>query len=152
MLASAWGLGTMLGPTDNGVRCERSAPGGVCHVLRTTFFGLFGNSSFSIPESVIRGAVAECPANGVGGRHDSTCFVYLSLQSGERQLVASYVLRPQAEASARQIATYLGDRSERALVIEDSILTPVLLYAVLPILLVVLTLALGGWRRRARTV
>jgi len=39
------------GPTDNGVRCERS-PVARCTIGRTRFLGLLGNSGFSIPETV----------------------------------------------------------------------------------------------------
>ena len=40
------------GPSDNGLRCHRFPAESVCVIGRTTFFGLFSNSEFAVPESV----------------------------------------------------------------------------------------------------
>ena len=44
MVGGAWGLSVMFGPTDNGMRCERTAASKTCRVFRTTFLGLRRNS------------------------------------------------------------------------------------------------------------
>ncbi|MEO7043277.1 MAG: hypothetical protein ABI035_13530 [Gemmatimonadaceae bacterium] len=150
MVASAWALGALMGPTDNGMRCTRTAAGGSCELLRTTFFGLFGNSAFTLPESTIRSATYECPTNSVGARHSSACAVFLTVASGDRQLVSSYALPNQAEAAAKRINNYLGDRSVPSLEVDDSVATPVLLYACLPVLVVLGGMGIGLLRRRAR--
>lgn len=152
MAASAWSLGAMFGPTDNGMRCERSAAGSECRLLRTKFIGLLGNSSFSVPESAIRDATVGCATGGVGGHHGSGCAVYLILGPGSRQVVSSYALRPQAEVAARQIRAYLGDRSRQTLVIGDSVVTPVLLYGILPVAVVLVAVGVGMRRHRRRAL
>lgn len=147
MVLSAWALGAIFGPTDSGMRCERSAASRACQLSRTTFLGFAGNSAFSIPESAIRGAAAECAKNGVGRSRGSSCAVYLTLDSGERQIVSSYALMPEAESAARRINDYLRDGTAREVVIDESMLTPVLLYAVLPVVIVVGALVAGRWWR-----
>lgn len=147
MLATAWALGAIVGPVDNGLRYERSPAGSACRLSRTTLLGAAGNSSFSIPESSIRGAAVQCAAGGVGGRRDSTCEVYVTLASGDRQLVSSYALRSQAEHAAGRINDYLRDGAARELVIEQDLLAPVLLYALLPVVIVLIAVAGGRWWR-----
>ena len=149
VVAGAWALSALLGPTDNGMRCERTATEGGCAVLRTTFFGLYGNSSFKLPESSIHGATYDCPTTGMGARRSSACAVYLTVASGGRQLVSSYALPNQAESAAKRINDYLGDRSIRNLNVNDSVATPVLLYAFLPVVFVLTIIGVGILRRRA---
>lgn len=151
MALTAWALGALFGPTDNGMRCTRSATEGSCLLSRTTFLGLAGNSAFSIPESSIRGAVVECAKRGVGAPAGPSCAVHLVLESGERQIVSSYALRSEARSAAGRINEYLRDRTVPELVISENTLTPLLLFAVLPVVIVLATLVGGRWWR-ARAV
>ncbi len=147
MAVSVWAIEAAFGPTDNGMRCERTTNANSCLILRTQSAGVLGNSSFTVPEAQIHGAMLECAKGGVGSRPSSACAVYLNLASGDRQLVSSYALRPQAEAAVKQINDYLADRSASQLVVSDSIITPILLYGLLPVILVVLTVGVARWRR-----
>ena len=151
MAGSAWGLSALLGPTDNGMRCERTPTGSSCRVFRTTFLGLLGNSSFDVPESSISRAVAECARRGVGGHHGAACAAYLQVEPTGRQLVSSYALEPQAAAAVTRINDYLADHSVRSLEINDSMLTPMLLYGVLPVLLGLVVFGAATWLRRMRS-
>ena len=106
--ASAYLLTAVFGPTDAGLRCVRAPDGAECQVLQTRFFGLFGNSSFAIPESTIRGAKAVCAQSRVGGRAGPSCTVNLILDAGPHARypeypVLSYSLLGQAEASAKKL-------------------------------------------------
>jgi hypothetical protein len=150
--ASAYLLTALFGPTEDGLRCKRSPDGAACQMLQTRFFGLIGNSSFTIPESAIRGAKAVCAQSRVGGRAGPSCTVNLILDSGPypARPVLSYSFVGQAEASAKKLNDYFGDKSVPAIEIRDEIRTPVLVYGVASLLLV--SIIMGGlrWWRSSR--
>ncbi len=147
MVASAFLLTAVLGPTDNGLRCTRSSGLAACEVRQTRLLGFSGNSSFAIPESSIRGAKAACPTARVGGRGTPSCNVYVSLDTGQDYPVLSYSLLSQAITAATKLNDYLGDKSARSLVIKEDLLTPVLLSAAAPVLFVVAVFFLRRWLR-----
>src|SRR5665213_3378891 len=141
LLAGAVLLLTWLGgPSDDGVRCVRSPTEAQCTVRRTRFLGLFGNTSYSIPESAIRGVKSTCGASHVGGRSGPSCNVYLIVDYGQFPdiLIASYVFAGEANTAAGQLNHYLNDKSAKLIEIDESTLEPVLFFGAVPILLVVL--------------
>jgi hypothetical protein len=146
MVAAAFLLAAVFGPTDNGLRCMRTPHKAECEIRQTHFFGLAGNSSFTILESSIRSAQAFCSTTKVGGRGAPSCNVYLSLHSGQDYPVLSYQIRSQAEASAKRLNDYLGDKSSQSFEIKEDVLTPLLLSCVVPILFVAIVWGVGKWR------
>ena len=112
-----------LGPTEWGLRCAR-APTAACVIEQTRFFGVFGNSAFSIPEERIRGAKTVAPRAGhVGGRGGAAYSVALVLEPTAPYRVypvLSYAREAEAEAATARLEAYLRDRSQAAIVIEDS--------------------------------
>jgi hypothetical protein len=136
VVAAAFLLTAIFGPTDDGLRCARTPHKAECEIRQTRFFGLSGNSSFAIPESSIRSAQAFCSTTKVGGRGAPSCNVYLSLDSGQDYPVLSYQIRSQAEASAKRLNDYLGEKSSQSIEIKEDVLTPLLLSGVVPILFV----------------
>jgi hypothetical protein len=149
MLCSALLLTAVFGPTDNGVRCSRTAEGNTCEVRQTRFFGLAGNTSFFIPESSIRSAQSLCSSSKMGGHAGTSCNVYLSLESGQNYLVIGYGLRSRAEASANQLNRYFRDKAIRSVEIHEDLLTPVLLEAAVPLLGIgLIAFAARKWRKQ----
>jgi len=141
LLAGAVLLLTWLGgPSEDGVRCNRSPTEAQCTVRRTRFLGLIGNTSFSVPESAIRGAKSACGTSHVGGRGGPSCYVYLIVDSGQFPdvLVSSYVFAGEANTAAGQLNKYLNDKSAKLIEIDESTLVPALLFGAVPILLVLL--------------
>ena len=147
MIASAFLLTAVFGPSDNGLRCSRTSERAECEVLQTRFFGLIGNSSFAIAESEIRDVKAFCPK--VGGRGGASCNVYLVLNSGQEYPVLSYALSVQAAASAKKLDDYFQDRSARCIEMREDLMTPVLLSGGVPVLFVALIFVLRKLRFRA---
>jgi hypothetical protein len=122
MVASALLLTGVFGPTDDGLRCARTLDKAECQVLRTRFFGLFGNSAFTIPESTVLGAKAFCTHYLLSGGHSApSCNVYLTLDSGQRYLVSSYRFQAQADASANRLNDYISDKSARSIEIKEDL-------------------------------
>lgn len=138
------------GPYDDGVRCERSQTEARCIVARTRFFGLFGNSAFAIPESAIRSATSVCATGHGGGRGSASCSVYLMLDSGQfgQMLVSSYALASQADIAAARLNAYINDKSAKSIEIGQSLLTPLFIVGVAPVVLVLVILTLRRLRLR----
>lgn len=142
-------LTAVFGPTDNGLHCSRSVAGAQCEILQTRFLGLSGNSVSTIPESEILGVRTDCGYKGIG-RASSSCNVNLILASAPNSSypVLSFALRSQAESATRKLRGYLADKSAKWIKLDEGILTPVLIYGLLPILLLVLILGAGRTRSR----
>jgi len=143
-------LTAIFGPSDNGVLCKRSEGSAECEVRQTRFYGLVGNTSFSIPESAIRGAKGGCGTSTFGHAAPS-CDVYLILDSGEEYLVAGYTFGGQANAAAHKLNHYFADKSARQLELKEDLLTPVLLYGVAPTVFVTAIMGLRWWKFRSKT-
>jgi hypothetical protein len=150
MVACAFLLTAVFGPSDNGLRCSRSSGIAGCQVFQTRFFGLFGNSSFTIPESSIRGAKGICATSKVGGRGGPSCNVYLTLDSGQDYPVLSYPFESPAEASAKKLNAYFADKSAPSIAIGEDRTTPWLVSGGVPLLFVTVILGLRWWRLRHR--
>lgn len=151
-VGSAFLLTGVFEPSDNGLRCARSFGESVCEVRQTRFFGLAGNTSFTLPESSISGAESICAAGQVG-RASPDCLVYLNLTAGPypRYPVLSYSWFEPARAAAVRLNDYFRDKSVPSIEIKEDVLTPVLLFGVAPVLLVSLILGLRWWLRARRT-
>lgn len=140
------------GPTEDGLRCARSggAPG-ECQILSSRFFGLFGNSATAIPEADLGGARVSCGTSQVG-RASASCNVYVAdARGGYLALVLSYPLKPEADAAAARINSYLADKTRPDLEIRESVRSVLLLRLVAPALVVAIVLGLRGWRLRRVT-
>jgi hypothetical protein len=133
------------GPSDDGVRCERS-PIAQCTIGRTRFLGL-GKSSFSVPQQAIRGARSVC---AIGGRR-SGCNVYLLTDGADGSiLVSSYALAPPADSAAARLNEYFANPANPSVEIRDDVSTPALIFGVAPLLFVGLVIALRRWRLGSR--
>jgi hypothetical protein len=149
MIGSAFLLTAIFGPSDNGLSCTRNGAESACEIRQTRFFGLIGNSSFSIPESRIRGAKSVCSSGKIGGHSSPSCSVYLTLEDGEQYPVLSYSLISQADSAAAKLNLYLRDGSARSIEINEDVRTPVLMFGIAPVALVMLLFAcLRSWRFR----
>ena len=150
MAAVALVLTFLGGPSEDGLRCTRSTSEAQCQVRRTRFLGLFGNSTFTVPEADIRGAKSVCASAHVGGRGSANCVVDLITNYGANGdiLVLSYTATGQADAAAKQLNDYLGNSIATSVEIKEDVLTPVLIIGLAPIVLVVFIVALRLWRRR----
>jgi hypothetical protein len=138
MLASAFLLIAVFGPSDNGLSCTRDSVKSECEIRQTRFFGLIGNSSFSVPESNIHGAEAVCASAKVGGRASPSCNVYLNLDSGKEYPVLSYPLSSQANSAAGELNAYFRNDSARRIEIKENVFAPVLMFGGAPLLLIAL--------------
>jgi hypothetical protein len=149
MLVALLLISVLNGPTEDGLRCTRNGGSpGECQVLRTRFFGLFGNTAIPIPESDIRGAKAVCATSRVG-RASASCNVYVVDARGG-YLVLSYPLQPEADAAAARINAYLADGTRPAFEMRESVRSVLLLRLAIPALLVGLVLGMRVWRLRRR--
>lgn len=142
-------LATLPSSSDWGVHCTRSGSEASCEVLQTRFLGVFGNSSFTIPEAVINGARTSCFGTG---RRTYSCTVDLLLNSGRYRdyPVLSYPLRGTADASTRKLNAYFADRSTPEIRIMDDI-SWTMWIVVLPMLLVILLAMPLAWLRARRS-
>lgn len=153
MLMALVVLSLLNGPTEDGLRCARSggAPG-ECQILRSRFFGLFGNSATAIPEADLGGAQVSC-GNSQVGRASASCNVYVAdAPGGYRILVLSYPLKPEADAAAGRINGYLADQTRPDLEIRESVRSVLLLRLVAPALVVAIVLGFRRWRLRRVTL
>ncbi|HET7561400.1 MAG TPA: hypothetical protein VFJ87_03345 [Rhodanobacteraceae bacterium] len=144
-------LATLPSSSDWGVHCTRSGSEASCEVSQTRFLGVFGNSSFTIPETAINGAKTSCSGTG---RRSHSCTVDLLLSSGRYRdyPVLSYPLRGAADASTQKLNAYFADRSMPEIRIMDDI-SRTMWIVVLPMLLVILLGVPLAWlRARRRTV
>lgn len=142
-------LTAIFGPSDNGLFCKRSNGCAQCEIRQTRFYGLAGNTSFSIPESSIRGAKGIC-GTAPFGHAGPSCGVYLILDSGELYLVAGYTIRTEADAAAKKLNAYFADNSAQQVELKMDALTPVLLYGVAPIVFVAAIVGLRWWKFRLK--
>ena len=145
MVAVAFLLTAVFGPTDNGLRCTRTPALASCQVRQTRFPGTSGNNGFVIPEANIRDAEAACATTKVGGRGGPSCNVYLRLTSGQDYPVLSYPIQSQAAASAKKLNGYFEDKSASALEIKEDLVTPMLLSGVAPVLFAFAVFGLRKW-------
>jgi hypothetical protein len=152
LVAVAFLLTAIFGPSDNGLRCERLQDHSECQIRQTRFFGLYGNSAFAIQQSTIRGATSVCSTAHMGGRAGPSCIVYLILDSGpyRKYPVLSYALAGQADASAKKLNDYFNDKSAASVEVKEDILTPVLIFGLPPVMSVVLLVGLHWWRVRSK--
>lgn len=148
MAAFGYLLATLPSSSDWGVRCTRSGGDAGCEVLQTRFIGVFGNSSFTIPEAAIDGARTSCFGTGQRGY---SCTVGLLLNSGRYRdyPVLSYPLRGTADASTHQLNAYFADRSMPEIRIMDDI-SLTLWIVLLPMLLVILLAMPVAWLQARR--
>jgi len=146
MVAAAFLLTAVFGPSDNGLRCARTPGLASCQVRQTRLLGISGNSSFLIPEANIREAKAACATTKVGGRAAPSCNVYLSMVSGQEYPVLSYQLQSQAAVAAKKLNDYFEDRSARSVEIKEDLVTPVLLSGAAPVLFAAVLFGLRKWR------
>jgi len=147
MLSCAFLLTAVFGPVNDGFRCARFAGRAQCEVRQTRFFGLYRNSTFTIPESSIRGAKAACGQQHAGGRPSPNCLVYLALDSGREYPVSSYVFGGRAYAAARKLNDYFDDKSAGSIALTDDVWTPALI-AIGTVAFMSAIAALRWWRVR----
>jgi hypothetical protein len=138
MIGSAFLLTAIFGPSDDGLNCMRGSAGSECAIRQTRFFGLIGNSSFSVPESSIHGAEAVCASAKVGGHASPSCAVYLMLDGEKEYPVLSYPLSSQANSAAGKLNAYFRNDSARRIEIKENVFTSVLMFGVAPLLLIAL--------------
>ena len=152
LAASAFLLTAVSGPTDDGLRCTRSGDSAVCQVRQTRFYGLFGNSAFTIQESAILGAKSVCSSGQVGGSRSPNCNVYLILNSGLHRSypVLSYALADQANAAASKLNAYFADKATSSIDLKEDLLTPIALFGLVPVLVLAFVMGLRWWRLRTK--
>lgn len=116
-------LTSVFGPSDLGLRCAHSGGSGQCEVLQSRFFGLFGNSSFSIDEADVMGAETVAPRASVGGHGSASCTVALRLKAGPYRdyPVLSYPVCGRADAATRRLNRYFADPSTSSIEIRGDI-------------------------------
>lgn len=139
-------LTSAFGSTDFGLRCARNSQGDECEVLQSRFLGLSDSRSFAIPQSDILGAKTLCSSSGRSG---ANCTVNLLLKSGPYRVypVLSYPLFDSADASTRKLNAYLNDATATSIEMKDDF-TTIMIFAVAPLLIVLVVLALRRlWSR-----
>jgi hypothetical protein len=134
------GLTAVFGAPSIGVRCSRLDGPARCEVHQSAFFGIVGNSVYSIPEAEISGARTERPVGG-GGRRAGTYRLLLELRSGGYPYpVLSDQSFDTVEAAARRLNSYLADASATEIELRERLW----LSALVPLVAVALGLLLGG--------
>ena len=121
---------------------------------QTRFYGLFGNSAFTIQESAILGAKSVCSSGQVGGSRSPNCNVYLILNSGLHRSypVLSYALADQANAAASKLNAYFADKATSSIDLKGPFLTPIALFGLVPVLVLAFVMGLRWWRSRTKWV